>query len=330
MTNLTCTYFPTLGSIAVAGLVLVASGCATEASPSDINTASGGSSAPGGGSVSQAGSGGSASGTGGGGGTGTGKGGSNGAGSGTGGSGTSGSGTGGSGGGAGAGGTASSGAAGMTAVAGSAGASSAPTSTPDLIGPGGATCGNVNATHDDGWMCILSAPQPGANIVGAWFDYAYPTQTSCAHTLKKPSGGTRQICYSGGTCSSAAAGAGLGFSICDVHGVDVSTWPEMKGLITSHSLSTTGKSAFGACNTGAKISAVSWTFGSGSTPAGMSVVFQDASDTALGRVDSLAAGATSAAVPATVDPSKIASIHFTFNGAIKDWNFCLSTVKISY
>jgi hypothetical protein len=321
----TRSYFSSHGFVAVAGLVLAASGCATDTSPSDVNTASGGS-APGGGSASQAGSGGSASGTGGdsGTGTGTGKGGGNGAG--MGGSGMGGSGLGGSG----LGGTASSGAGGMTAVAGTAGASSAPTSTPDLIGPGGATCGNVNATHDDGWMCILSAPQPGANIVGAWFDYAYPTQTSCAHTLKKPSGGTRQICYSGGTCSSAAAGAGLGFSICDVHGVDVSTWPEMKGLITSHSLSTTGKSAFGACNTGAKISAVSWTFGSGSTPAGMSVVFQDASDTALGRVDSLAAGATSAAVPATVDPSKIASIHFTFNGAIKDWNFCLSTVKISY
>jgi len=218
----------------------------------------------------------------------------------------------------------------MPGVAGTAGASSAATSTPDLIGPGGATCGNVNATHDDGWLCILNAPQPGANVVGAWFDYAYPTQTSCTHTLKKPSGGTRQICYSGGSCSAAAAGAGLGFSICDVHGVDVSTWPEMKQLITSHGLSSTGKSAFGACNTGAKMSAVSWTIGSGSTPAGMSVVFQDASDTALGRVDSLAAGATSAAVPASVDASKIASIHFTFSGAIKDWNFCVSSVKISY
>jgi hypothetical protein len=217
-------------------------------------------------------------------------------------------------------------------AAGVAGGSSSagPGTTPDLIGPGGPTCGNANATHDDGWLCLLSAPAVGTNVVGAWFDYAWPAATSCTHAFKKPSGAQRQVCFSGGNCASTAAGAGLGFSVCDVHGVDVSTWPEMQQLISSHGLSTTGKSPFSACNTGAKITQVSWTASGAGTPAGMSLVLQDAADTTVGRVDNLAAGATSALVPATLDTSKVASVHFQLGGSVKTWDFCLSKVTISY
>jgi len=89
-------------------------------------------------------------------------------------------------------------------------------------------------------------------------------------------------------------------------------------------------STFSQCNTGALIKTVHWTLGGGTIPAGVSVIFQDAADLALGQV-SLAAGAVSADVPATVDASKIASIHFSVNGStIPNWNFCLSTVTVSY
>ncbi|HVY25343.1 MAG TPA: hypothetical protein VHB79_02285 [Polyangiaceae bacterium] len=231
--------------------------------------------------------------------------------------------------GAGSGGAANGGAGAASGGAGGAPVSIGSGTTPDLIGPGGPTCGNPNATHDDGWICLLSSPAAGSNVVGAWFDYAWPAPTSCMHHLKKPSGATRNICFSGGSCA-AGGGAGIGFSVCDVHGVNVSTWPEMQQLIASHGLSSTGKSAFSACNTGAKITQVSWTASGAGTPAGMSVVFQDAADASLGRVDGLAAGATSLVVPANIDTAKAASVHFQFGGAVASWDFCLSKITISY
>ncbi|MDP9150997.1 MAG: hypothetical protein M3O36_13790 [Myxococcota bacterium] len=209
----------------------------------------------------------------------------------------------------------------------------APANTPDLIGPGGATCGATNATHGDGWMCILNYPSPGANAVGAWFDYLWAGST-CNLTFKKPSGNNAsnpQICFSSTSCTGATPGAGLGLSLCDVHGVDVSTWPQMQQLISSHGLSTTGKSTFSSCNTGVKMTTIHWTVGSGSIPAGASVMFNDASDQVLGQVDNLPAGTASVTVPTSVDTTKIASIQFSFNAAkIPSWDFCLTSLKIAY
>jgi hypothetical protein len=176
---------------------------------------------------------------------------------------------------------------------------------------------------------LLSAPAAGSNVVGAWFDYAWPAAASCTHKLKKPSGATRNVCFSGGTCA-AAGGAGVGFSVCDVHGVNVATWPEMQQLITSHGLSSTGKSAFSACNTGAKITQVNWTTSGAGTPAGMSVVLQDAADLPVGRIDNIPAAATSAMVPANLDTTRVASVHFQFGSAVTSWDFCFSKVTLSY
>jgi hypothetical protein len=45
----------------------------------------------------------------------------------------------------------------------------------------------------------------------------------------------------------------------------------------------------------------------------------------------VAAGATSVAVPATVDGGKIASVHFSMNGTtVPTWSFCISKLTLSY
>jgi hypothetical protein len=123
----------------------------------------------------------------------------------------------------------------------------------------------------------------------------------------------------------------LGFNLCDVHGVDTSKWPEMNALITAGGLSTTTASTFSQCNGGAKLTSVNWTLASGSIPAGMAVEFADVGDLLLGSVPSVAAGATSVNVPATVDASKIARIKFQMNGTtIKTWDFCFQKLTLSY
>ena len=101
-------------------------------------------------------------------------------------------------------------------------------------------------------------------------------------------------------------------------------------LESASSLSSTAKSSFNGCNPGATITSVSWTLGSGSIPAGTSVLFDDAADVNVARIDNIAAGATSVAVPANVDTSKVASIKFSVNGASStSWNFCLTSLKVS-
>ena len=208
--------------------------------------------------------------------------------------------------------------------------SGTPKTTADIIGPGGAvTSNNKNGTHGDKWICLLNYPSAGENVTGAWFGYSWTT-TAC-QTLTTPSSGGPPLCFKGGSCTGATPGAGLGFSLCDVHGVDVSTWPQMQQLITTGGLSTTGASTFSQCNGGAKITTINWTFASGSTPAGMAVEFSDVSDASLGKVASLAAGATSVAVPASIDASKIARIKFQFDGTlVKTFDFCFQKLTLSY
>ncbi len=204
----------------------------------------------------------------------------------------------------------------------------APKTTADIIGPGGATSGNVNGTHGDSWICLLSYPNAGENVTGAWFAYSW-TATAC-QTLTIPGGGGPPLCFKGGNCTGATPGAGLGFSVCDVHGVNTLTWPQMQALITTGGLSTTTASTFSQCNAGAKITGVNWTLASGSIPAGTTLDFSDVSDQPLGSV-SIAAGATSVSVPATFDASKIARIKFQMNGtAIKTWDFCFQKLTLSY
>jgi hypothetical protein len=178
-------------------------------------------------------------------------------------------------------------------------------------------------------MCLLSYPSAGINAVGAWFDYTW-AGTTCSDTLTKPSGSSAQVCFSGGKCTGSMPGAGLGLSLCDIAGVNVSTWPQMQGLISTHGLSTTGESTFSQCNTGAVMTSVNWELGSGSIPAGTQLIFESAASQPLGQVV-LTAGATSAAIPSSVDATKIAAVQFSFNAAtIPSWNFCLSSVTISY
>ncbi len=279
----------------------------------------------------------------------TGSGGSGGRTSGTGGGGAGTSGTGGGGAGAsGTGGNGTGGAGPTTSGTGGTGPSGADASAPgtggggagtgggvarttELIGPGGATCGATNATHGDGFICILNYPNPGANVVGYWFDYPFSAGT-CNVTFTKPAGNNAtnpQICFSGSACA-PTSGGGLGLALCDTHGIDVSTWPELMMLESASSLSSTAKSSFNGCNPGATITSVSWTLGSGTIPAGTSVLFDDAADVNVARIDNIAAGATSVAVPANVDTSKVASIKFSVNGASStSWNFCLTSLKVS-
>jgi hypothetical protein len=239
-------------------------------------------------------------------------------------------------GGTGAGGTSAAGTGGGTgAGAGNAGSgattSGGATSTVELIGPGAATCGATNATHGDGFVCVLNYPNAGANVVGYWFDYAFSAGT-CNVKFTKPAGNSAsnpQVCFSGSACP-ATSGGGLGVALCDVHGIDVSTWPQLMMLESTSSLSSTLKSPFSGCNPGAALTSVSWTVGSGSIPAGMSVLFDNAADVDVTRVDNLAAGATSVTVPANVDTSKVASIKFSLSGSSNtSWNFCLTSFKVS-
>jgi hypothetical protein len=233
----------------------------------------------------------------------------------------------------GTGGTGSGGSGGGTSGTGGGGAgtSGGVARTTELIGPGGATCGATNATHGDGFICVLSYPSAGTNVVGYWFDYPFSAGT-CNVSFTKPAGNSAtnpQVCFSGSACA-ATSGGGLGLALCDVHGIDVSTWPELMMLERASSLSSTTKSPFSGCNPGATITSVSWTVGSGSIPAGTSVLLDDVADVNVARIDNLAAGATSVAVPANVDTSKVASIKFSVSGASStSWNFCLTSLKVS-
>lgn len=138
-----------------------------------------------------------------------------------------------------------------------------------------------------------------------------------------------QICFSGSACP-ATSGGGLGVALCDVHGIDVSTWPQLSTLETASSLSSTAKSPFSGCNPGATITSLNWTLGSGSIPAGTSVLFDDSADVTLARVDNLAADATSLDLPADVDVSKVATIKFSVSGSSSaSWNFCLKSLTVS-
>jgi hypothetical protein len=203
--------------------------------------------------------------------------------------------------------------------------------TVELIGPGTATCGATNATHGDGFICVLNYPNAGPNVIGYWFDYAF-TAGTCNLGFTKPAGNSAtnpQVCFSGSACP-ATSGGGLGLALCDVHGIDVSTWPQLMMLESASSLSSTAKSPISGCNPGATMTSVSWTVGSGSIPAGTAVLFDDAADVNVARIDNLAAGATSVAVPANVDTSKVASIKFSVSGASgTSWNFCLTNLKVS-
>jgi hypothetical protein len=224
------------------------------------------------------------------------------------------------------------GGSGETSVgAGGSGATTGVARTVELIGPGTARCGATNATHGDGFVCVLNYPSEGPNVVGYWFDYAFAEGT-CNLGFTKPPGNDAanpQVCFSGSACP-ATSGGGLGVALCDVHGIDVSTWPELAMLETASSLSSTVKSPVSGCNPGATIPSVSWTLGSGSIPPGTSLLFDDAADVSVARVDNIAAGATSVDVPANVDASKVASIKFSVNGAASaSWSFCLTSLTVS-
>jgi hypothetical protein len=189
----------------------------------------------------------------------------------------------------------------------------------------------LNATHGDGFVCVLNYPSAGPNVVGYWFDYPFVPST-CNLMMRKPSGNkdaNPKVCFSGSACP-VTSGGGLGVALCDVHGIDVSTWPQLAALETSSSLSSTAKSAFVGCNSGAILTGLSWTLGSGTMPAGLSILFDDAADKSVARVDDIPAGTTSVAVPANLDTSKVASIKLSANGATSaSWNFCLTSLKIS-
>jgi hypothetical protein len=316
-----------LPRVALWAVALLTAGCSSSTSPSGGSGGGSGAGTNGGGSGGASAGG---SGTGGAGTTGAGTGGKvlgmGGSGPGTGGNGAGPSGTGGNG----ANGTGGS-ASGMGGADAGSTTGGGVARTTELIGPGGATCGATNATHGDGFICVLNYPNPGTNVVGYWFDYAFSAGT-CTVNFTKPAGNSAtnpQVCFSGSGCA-ATSGGGLGLALCDVHGINVSTWPELAMLESTSSLSSTVKSPFSGCNPGATMTSVSWTLGSGTIPAGTSVLFDDAADVNLARVDNLAAGATSVAVPTTVDTSKVASIKFSVNGASStSWNFCLTSLKLS-
>ena len=267
-----------LSSVALCALALVTAGCA--ASTADSDGLGGGSGAgmngtgTGQGGASSSGTGGGTAGV-------TGTGGTGAGGTGAGGTGPTTSGTGGSGAGGGVAGELGHGRRQRGTTGGGA-------STIELIGPGGATCGATNGTHGDGFICVLPYPSPGTNVVGYWFDYPFSADT-CNVAFTKPAGNNAtnpQVCFSGSACP-ATSGGGLGLALCDTHGIDVSTWPEFMMLEATSSLSSTVKSPFNGCNPGATITSVSWTLGSGSIPAGTSVLFDDAADVNVTRVDNL-------------------------------------------
>jgi hypothetical protein len=210
-------------------------------------------------------------------------------------------------------------------------------STAELIGPSAAVenCGAANATHGDGFVCVLNymLTPTGPNVpnfIGYWFDYSFSANT-CTVSFTKPAGNNAtdpEVCFSGSACE-ATSGGGLGVALCDVHTVNVSTWTQLKMLESANNLSSTAKSPFSGCNPGETMTSVGWTVSSGSIPAGTSVLFDDAADVDVTRVD-LAAGATSVTVPAGVDASKVASIKFSVDGSKStSWHFCLSSLKLS-
>ena len=319
-----------LSFVALGALALLIGGCAAS------TAGSGGSGGGSGAGTNGTGSGGGGAGT-----PGTGGGGAGTSGTGAGGAGTSGTGGNGTGGtGPTTSGTGGTGPSGADASApgtggGSAGTSGGVARTTELIGPGGATCAARRTPLP--WRRLHLHPQlpanpaRGPNVVGYWFDYAFVTGT-CNVAFTKPAGNSAtnpQVCFSGSACP-ATSGGGLGLALCDTHGIDVSTWPELSMLETTSSLSSTAKSPFNGCNPGATITSVSWTLGSGSIPAGTSVLFDDAADVNVTRIDNVAAGATSVAVPANVDTSKVASIKFSLSGGSNtSWNFCLTSLKVS-
>jgi hypothetical protein len=70
--------------------------------------------------------------------------------------------------------------------------------------------------------------------------------------------------------------------------------------------------------------------GSGSSPAGTAVLFDDAAGVNVARVDNLAAGTISVEMPANVDASKVASIEFSVSGASSAGsNSCSTSVTVS-
>ncbi|MGC4064987.1 MAG: hypothetical protein QM784_10160 [Polyangiaceae bacterium] len=192
----------------------------------------------------------------------------------------------------------------------------------------GTTADLVSITHADGWIPLFNDKNPpnwGTVVVGAWFDYQW---TGAGCTLGFTKGKTKE-CFSGSGCSGTSPGAALGFSLCSFPGLDTSTWPQMKQFLSSRNLSTTGKSmyGFGDCNPGSKLTAVNWV---GDVPAGVAVAFHDGADKTIGQTP-VAAGATSVAIPSTIDGGSVASIHFVVNGStFKTWNFCITKLTLSY
>jgi hypothetical protein len=101
-------------------------------------------------------------------------------------------------------------------------------------------------------------------------------------------------------------------------------------LVTPVTLTPIALCPCGTGNAGASITTVSWTVGSGSIPAGTSVLFDDAADVSVARVDNLPEGATSVDVPANIDATQVATIKFSVSGASSaSWNFCLTSVTVS-
>jgi hypothetical protein len=201
-------------------------------------------------------------------------------------------------------------------------------------GAGGTAPGGVQvspdliaATHADGYLQLFPANPVVA--IGPWFTYDWGTSNcniapKSGAQVKKGTGG---ICFSGQSCTGMAPGAGLGVKICTTPG-DISTWTEMQTFMAGHGMTgTNAPYGFGQCNTGNKLTAITWV---GNVPAGAVVDLHDAADLSLVTLP-VAAGATSVAVPATVDGGKIASVHFSMNGTtVPTWSFCVSKLTLSY
>jgi hypothetical protein len=185
----------------------------------------------------------------------------------------------------------------------------------------------IAATHADGYLQLFPANPVVA--VGPWFSYNWGT-SNCNISPKagaQVNKGTGGICFSGQNCTGTSPGAGLGFKVCTTPG-DLTGWTEMTTFMAGHGMAGTNVSyGFGQCNTGKKITAINWV---GSVTAGTKIELHDAADLSLIALP-VSAGATSVAVPGTVDGGKVASIHFSVDGAtIKTWNFCVSQLTLSY
>jgi hypothetical protein len=218
---------------------------------------------------------------------------------------------------------------GGAAASGAAGAGAGGTPLAAGGSPGGVQVSPdlIASTHADGYLQLFPANPIVA--IGPWFTYDWGTSDcniapKSGAEVKKGAGG---ICFSGQSCTGAAPGAGLGFKICTTPG-DISTWTEMQTFMAAHGMTgTNAPYGFGQCNTGNKITAINWV---GQVPSGAVIDLHDATDVSLVTLP-VTAGATSVAVPATVDGGKIASIHFSMNGTkVPTWNFCVSMVTLSY